>query len=73
MVLVKRVNYGVKEFQSLAQEETEIYFSVLKEKIKEEATKLFFFFLRIYTQNFYHVLAWSSNTVLFNPHSNSVR
>lgn len=38
--MVKRDNYGVKKFSSLAQDAIEIYFSMLKEEIKEKATKL---------------------------------
>lgn len=38
--MVKRDNYGVKVFRSLAQEAIGIYFSKLKEEIKEEAIKL---------------------------------
>lgn len=38
--MVKRDNYRVKVLQSLALEAIGIYFSKLKEEIKEEAIKL---------------------------------
>lgn len=38
--MVKRDNYGIKIFQSLAQEAIRIYSLKLKEEIKEEAINL---------------------------------